>query len=80
MRCTIPTVGAAQVMAALVLAGCADAGGKTNLSGAPPAFQQGYTEGCQSASTRRTQRNDGRYRADEDYMLGWNDGYSRCRR
>lgn len=67
-------------MAALALAGCADAGGQTNLSGFTPAFQQGYAEGCRSASARRTQRNDGRYRADEDYMMGWNHGYSRCRR
>jgi len=67
-------------MTAFALAGCADPGGQTNLSGFTPAFQQGYTEGCQSASSRRTRRNDGRYRTDEDYMLGWNDGYNVCRR
>ncbi len=80
MRCSLLKAGAAQAIAALALAGCAESGRQTNLSGFPPAFQQGYTEGCQSASTRRTRRNDGRYRADEDYMQGWNDGYNVCRR
>jgi len=51
-----------------------------NLSGFPPAFQQGYAEGCQTASSRRTRRDQARYLSDEDYMQGWNDGYSVCRR
>ena len=80
MRCTFLRAGAAQALAALALAACADSGGGMNLSGFPPAFQQGYAEGCQSASSRRTRRDQGRYLSDEDYMQGWNDGYSVCRR
>jgi len=80
MRRALLWAGAAQGLTALALAGCADSGGSMNLSGFPPAFQQGYAEGCQSASSRRTRRDQGRYLADEDYMQGWNDGYSVCRR
>lgn len=74
--------GAATALVVFVLSACADSGsgGRVNLSGFPPAFQQGYAEGCESASTRRTRRDEGRYRADEDYMRGWNDGYGVCRR
>ena len=50
-----------------------------NLSGYSPAFRQGYLEGCQSAGGNR-QRDEGRYKADTDYVMGWNDGYSVCRR
>lgn len=80
MHRAILRAGAAQAIAVLALAGCAESGRQMNLSGFPPAFQQGYSEGCQSASTRHTRRDDGRYRTDEDYMQGWNDGYSGCRR
>ncbi len=82
MRCAFDRTGAATALAALALAACADSGSgaRVNLSGFPPAFQQGYSEGCESAGTRRTRRDQGRYRADEDYMQGWNDGYSVCRR
>jgi hypothetical protein len=49
-----------------------------NLSGYSPAFKAGYTDGC--ASTRGpVRRDDGRYRSDNDYMMGWSDGNSVCR-
>jgi len=49
-----------------------------NLSGYSPAFKAGYTDGCTSArGTLR--RDDGRYRSDNDYMMGWSDGNSVCR-
>jgi hypothetical protein len=82
MRCAFDRAGAVTVLAALALAACAESGSgrHVNLSGFPPAFQQGYAEGCESAGTGRTRRDEGRYRADEDYMQGWNDGYGVCRR
>ncbi len=50
-----------------------------NLSGYSPAFRQGHADGCASAG--RTQRRDERrFREDADYMMGWNDGRSACRR
>jgi hypothetical protein len=82
MRCSFDRASAATALAAFLLAACADSGSgrHANLSGFPPAFQHGYAEGCESAGARRTRRDEGRYRADEDYMQGWNDGYSVCHR
>lgn len=82
MRCPLDRAGVAITLAAAVLAGCADSGAQrhVNLSGVSPAFQQGYAEGCESASTRHTRRDERRYRSDEDYMQGWIEGYSVCRR
>lgn len=80
MRCAFLRAGAAQAVAVLALAACAESERHLNLSGFPPAFQQGYVEGCESAGTRHTRRDDARYLTDEDYMQGWNDGYSVCRR
>jgi hypothetical protein len=50
-----------------------------NLSGYSPAFKAGYTDGCASARGP-ARRDDGRYRTDNDYMMGWSDGNSVCQR
>ena len=50
-----------------------------NLSGFPLAFRQGYVDGCDSGTGDR-RRDDGRYKGDLDYTMGWNDGYAVCRR
>jgi len=50
-----------------------------NQSGYSTAFKQGYADGCDSVQgTRR--RDERRYRKDADYMIGWDDGYSACKR
>jgi len=49
-----------------------------NLSGYNAAFKQGYTDGCSSAGGSSRRRDDGRYKSDTDYMMGWNDGFSVC--
>jgi len=51
-----------------------------NLSGYSAPFREGYSDGCQSAGTRNERRNDSRYRTEADYMMGWNDGFSICRK
>jgi hypothetical protein len=51
-----------------------------NLSGYSPSFKQGYAEGCESARARGQRRDESRYKTEADYMMGWNDGYSVCRR
>jgi len=51
-----------------------------NLSGYSPAFRQGYAAGCGSAESGSQQRDETRYRNDMDYVMGWNDGYSMCKR
>jgi len=50
-----------------------------NLSGYSSAFKQGYTDGCTSARGP-VRRDEGRYRSDSDYMMGWSDGNSVCQR
>jgi hypothetical protein len=73
---------AAAALSALLAAACAapQPRAQVNLSGFPPAFQQGYAEGCRSAGARSVQRDENRYKTDADYLQGWNDGYSICRR
>jgi hypothetical protein len=51
-----------------------------NLSGYSLAFKQGYVAGCDSAGTGARQRDESRYKSDLDYTMGWNDGFSVCRR
>jgi hypothetical protein len=50
-----------------------------NQSGYSETFRQGYSEGCESAGGRQ-RRNESRYKTEADYMMGWNDGYSACRK
>lgn len=82
MRCTFIGAGAMAALPALTLIACTQPASESrvNLSGFPPAFHQGYMEGCESAGTRHMHRDEGRYRKDENYMQGWNDGYSICQR
>ena len=50
-----------------------------NLSGYPPAFKEGFRDGCDSF--RGTYRRDAnRFNRDNDYTIGWQDGFSICRR
>jgi hypothetical protein len=50
-----------------------------NLSGYPPAFKDGFSDGCESL--RGNYRRDaGRFGKDNNYTLGWQDGYSICGR
>jgi hypothetical protein len=50
-----------------------------NLSGYPPAFKDGFSDGCDSL--RGNYRRDAsRFGKDNDYTLGWQDGYSICGR
>jgi len=51
-----------------------------NQSGYSDTFKQGYAEGCESAGSRGQRRNESRYKTEADYMMGWNDGFSACRR
>ena len=74
--------GVATILTAFLLAGCATpepAPPAVNLSGFSTAFKQGYGDGCDSAGARG-RRDEGRYKTENDYMMGWNDGYSACRR
>ncbi len=66
---------------AVLLAACASPppARRVNQSGFSAAFKQGYADGCDSARAAR-RRDEQRYEKDADYMMGWNDGSSACRR
>jgi hypothetical protein len=50
-----------------------------NLTGFPPAFQDGYADGCRAAtSVLRRQRNEARLANDAQYARGWRDGSDIC--
>jgi len=50
-----------------------------NLSGFPPAFKEGYADGCSSARGPQ-KRNDARFKSDTQYTAGWRDGLDMCKR
>ncbi|MDO8437135.1 MAG: hypothetical protein Q7S69_03085 [Nitrosomonadaceae bacterium] len=51
-----------------------------NLSGYPPAFKDGYIDGCETAKkTAYGYKDERRFSADNQYRTGWNDGFSLCR-
>ena len=72
----------------MLMAGCASleqpqpppAAARVNLTGFPPSFKDGYADGCESASAHRQRRHEARYKNEDDYKRGWNDGFSACRR
>lgn len=69
----------------VALAGCATQPPVTparpgvNLAGFPPAFREGYADGCNSAGDA-VKRDERRYREDDQYRTGWQDGQSMCSR
>ena len=50
-----------------------------NLSGFPPEFRAGYSDGCASVNAAR-RRDESRFKNDASYAQGWRDGYDVCRR
>jgi len=48
-----------------------------NLNGYPPAFKEGYADGCASAMGSYM-RSDKRFRSDAQYGQGWRDGRDIC--
>jgi hypothetical protein len=50
-----------------------------NLSGYPPVFKEGFRDGCDSFRGNY-RRDNSRYGKDNDYTIGWQDGFSICRR
>ena len=51
-----------------------------NLGGFSVAFREGYVDGCSSGRNGATRRDESRYKLEMDYVMGWNDGFSVCRR
>jgi uncharacterized protein YceK len=72
-----------------VLGGCASSG-KTitpqtekpnvNLAGFPPAFKEGYSDGCASARALvGSKKDEARFKSDPQYAQGWRDGHDICK-
>ena len=52
-----------------------------NLTGYPPAVRDGYIDGCEMAKKSSYGRKDEkRMAADPQYSMGWNDGFSICKK
>lgn len=52
-----------------------------NLVGYPPAVRDGYIDGCESAKGTTFGRKDSkRFTDDPQYSMGWNDGFSLCKK
>jgi hypothetical protein len=52
-----------------------------NLTGYPPAVRDGYIDGCESAKKTAYARRDARRMdADPQYKMGWDDGFSICKK
>ena len=50
-----------------------------NLAGYPPAFKDGYIDGCETAKESAYGSKDGqRFKEDNQYRNGWKDGYNLC--
>ena len=52
-----------------------------NLTGYPPAVRDGYIDGCESAKKTTYARKDAKRMSDDpQYSMGWNDGFSICKK
>ena len=52
-----------------------------NLTGYPPAVRDGYIDGCETAKNTPYARKDAkRMSGDPQYSMGWNDGFSICKK
>ena len=51
-----------------------------NLTGYPPAVREGYIDGCETAKHTQYARKDAQRMADPQYSMGWNDGFSICKK
>ena len=72
----------ALMLAVTLLAACAapkPGPPNINLAGFPPAFRDGFADGCQSAKSGAPRRRDEtRYAKESQYATGWRDGYDMC--
>jgi hypothetical protein len=67
------------LLAAAACAPSKPAPAPVNLTGFPPAFREGYGDGCASAGGR-VRKDAKRFEKDRQYASGWRDGLDACRR
>lgn len=70
------------VAAALIVSACTTSQSKEpefNLSGYPPAFRDGYMDGCNTTRLAASaKRDEARFKEDSMYAAGWRDGFDIC--
>jgi hypothetical protein len=76
----------AALIATLALAACGSVKEAMIERGLPPAYAEGYDDGCASGKEAaggliaETRKDTTRYGTDGQYTQGWNDGFEKCRR
>ena len=79
------TLTLAALAATLALAACASVRETMLARGLPPAYAEGYADGCSSGKEAagglfaETRKDVTRYGADRQYTAGWDQGFPRCR-
>ena len=79
------TITLAALVTILALAACASVRETMIERGFPPAYADGYADGCSSGNEAagglfyETRKDMTRYGADRQYTQGWDKGFQRCR-
>jgi hypothetical protein len=79
------TVTLAALAATLALAACTSVKETMIERGFPPAYADGYADGCSSGDKAagglfdKTRKDTARYGADRQYTQGWDSGFRQCR-
>jgi hypothetical protein len=75
----------AALLAALGLAACGSIEDTLIEHGHPPAYAEGYADGCASGEEAagglfaQSRKDAVRYGADQEYTPGWDAGFAKCR-
>jgi hypothetical protein len=70
----------------LTIAACGSVEQAMIERGLPPAYAEGYADGCASGKDAadgwfaQAQKDTRRYSADDQYTAGWDNGFAECRR
>jgi flagellar biosynthesis/type III secretory pathway protein FliH len=76
----------APLLTALAVAACGSVEQAMIERGFPPAYAEGYADGCASGKEAaggliaQARKDTRRYGADDQYTAGWDEGFAQCRR
>jgi hypothetical protein len=76
----------AALVVAVALAACTSTRDALIATGLPPAYAEGYEDGCSSGNAaagstfHSATKDDSRYAADSQYAQGWDAGFAKCQR
>jgi len=81
----LPTITLAALVTTLALAACGSVRETMIERGFPPAYADGYADGCSSGKAAAgglfdtTRKDTTRYDSDRQYAQGWDKGFQQCR-